>query len=138
MIGLPKPNDTPEMLALEQSIERQWQRTLRLQKAMVASDKREGLLRARLRLIQEGLVQGESLTLLPSGETGMLEVSADTPHLWLRLLDKNGAPSKRRLKIQTNSVVMRPDGSAPTPAVGYENERQYYIDRYHSQKAKTR
>lgn len=130
MVVFPGPEDSPEMVKLMEAIDRQWKRTVRLRKAMLASDKREGLLRAQLRLMQDGVVEGETLTLLPQGAVGILEVSEDSPHLWLRLTDKAGRPSKRRLKIEMNAVVRRPDGSFPVPAPGHGEERQRTIERH--------
>lgn len=130
----PGPLDSPEMVELMQAIDRQWKRTVRLRKAMDASDKREGLLRAQLRLMQDGLVEGETLTLLPKGVVGTLEVSEKYPYLWLRLTDKGGKPSTRRLKVEVNSVVRRPDGSFPVSAPGHGEERQRIIERHFTNK----
>lgn len=132
MVVFPGPKDSPEMVELMAAIDRQWKRTVRLRRATDASDKREGLLRAKLRLMQEGLVEGEALTLLPKGEQGTLEVSEKSPHLWLRLKDKAGNPSTRRLKIEENAVVRRPDGSFPVPAPGHGEARQRTIERHFS------
>jgi hypothetical protein len=128
----PGPHDSPEMVNLMRDIELEFKRTVRLKKAMDASIKREGLLRAQLRLMQGGLVEGEPLTLALSGESGTLEISADSPYLWLRLASKSGKPSLRRRKIEDSTVVQRPDGTFPTPAPGHGVERQRLIDRYHS------
>jgi hypothetical protein len=111
----PKPGDTPEMLELMRVIDFEWETMVRLRKESEAADRRHGLARAKLRLLHEGLVEGEELRMGPTQKKGILEVSADVPYLWLRLLDKAGGPAKRRLKLDEGTRLWRPDGSTPTP-----------------------
>ena len=114
----PKPGDSLEEIALMSEIDTEWKNFIRLRKEMEAAATREGLLRAKLRLLHEGLAEGEVLTLNTSEHqkvNGKLEISSDTPYLWLRTLDKSGNPSKRRLKLDEGARVARPDGSAPVP-----------------------
>lgn len=109
----PYPGDTPEILTLMADIDFEWKEAVRLRKEFEAAQKREGLLRAKLRLLLEGLVEGERLVLTLNGQQGVVEVSADAPYLWLRLTDKAGGKAKRRLKLEENTRVARIDGSVP-------------------------
>lgn len=111
----PEKGDPPHMVELMQAIDFEWNAFIRLRKESEAAATREGLLRAKLRLMHEGLVEGEELCMGPTGQKGIVEVSADLPYLWLRLLDKTGGPSKRRLKLEERARLLRPDGSSPTP-----------------------
>lgn len=111
----PEKGDTPEMAEMMQAIDFEWKEFIRLRKESEAAAKREALLRAKLRLILEGMVEGEELSMAPTGQKGIVEVSTDLPYLWLRLLDKAGAPSKRRLKLDERARLTRPDGSSPMP-----------------------
>jgi hypothetical protein len=111
MYVMPQEGDTPEILALKAAIDREWKRTLRLRKAMVASQEQEGLHRARLRLLVENLNEGEKLYIGYTNQVGTLELSGDMPYLWLRALDKSGKPTKRRFKFDEGHPVRRPKQS---------------------------
>jgi hypothetical protein len=108
------PGDSPAEIAVMAEIEYAWQNTLRLKAEIEASFKTEGLLGAKLRKLQEGLVEGEELTLKGSKQRGLLESTPVSPYLWLRLLDKTGCPTKRLIKLDERADVTRPDGSVPT------------------------
>lgn len=112
---MPRPGDSPAELALMSEIDASWNDFVRLRKEMEAAQRREASLRARLRLLHEGLIEGELLIMTITKQQGRLETSIDLPYLWLRLLDKSGAPLKRRLKLEEGTPVSRPDGSQPVP-----------------------
>lgn len=101
MDTLPNKDDTPEMAALKKQISDAWAEQVRLHKALETTAKNEGMLRSQLRLLQEGLKEGDTILLGPKKIYGTVEASHDAPYLWVREVGANGNPTKRRFKIDT-------------------------------------
>jgi hypothetical protein len=103
----PLPGDSPAVLEIKDAIEKQWEEVKALRKRTAKAEEDYGLLRGRLSLEALGLREGEKITFLPKGPTGIVEISGDSPHLWLRMIDKTGKPLQRRLRFDDDMPFTR-------------------------------